>query len=135
MTICWPISGAVNHRHRLHIVYYSAHSDEVTERIIRPYLLLNWNGELYMIGYCEMRQGMRDFALHRIRERTVLEPERAFTVPDSFDAVAYLESAMAMRRGEPVVTVRVKFSPLQSRWIKERTIIRPKRPRNWTMEA
>jgi predicted DNA-binding transcriptional regulator YafY len=83
------IRRAVDDRHRLQITYYSAHRDEVTERVVHPYFLLNHGGEIYLIGYCEMREDSRDFGLHRIRESTVLEPPHAFKVPETFDAAAY----------------------------------------------
>lgn len=114
------VRRAVDARHRLQISYYSMHRDQQTERVIQPYLLLNRGGELYLIGYCELRNSVRDFGLHRIQNRTVLESPNAFTVPKTFDVAAHLESAFELRRGEPIVTVRARFSPTQSRWVRER---------------
>lgn len=114
------VRRATDLHHRLDLTYYSAHSNSVTRRTVQPYLLLNRGGELYLIAHCELRGDTRDFGLHRIREYAVLEPSGAFTVPPTFDPVAYLETAFELQRGQPLVTVRVKFSIRQSAWIKER---------------
>ncbi len=92
------VRHAIDDRHRLRLTYYSAHRDQLTERVIRPYRLLNRGGELYLIGHCELRDATRDFGLHRIKERTVLDPPRAFAVPESFDIEAYLETACGLKR-------------------------------------
>lgn len=121
-TLLAEIRGAMDERKRVRITYYSAHSGEVTERVVQPYFMLNWRGELYLIGYCELRKSLRDFSLHRIRARTVLGETRAFTIPDTFDPATYLESAFELRRGEPPVTVRLHFSKRQSVWVRERVV-------------
>jgi len=115
------VRRAIDSRHRLRIIYYSAHSDRQTERVIQPYLLLNRGGELYLIAHCELRNAVRDFGLHRIREWGIQEPPQAFRVPETFDAATYLASAFELRRGEETVTIRARFDQTQSRWIRERT--------------
>ena len=44
----------------------------------------------------------------------------AFLTPPDFDAPHYVKQAFGMRHGEPLVTVQVRFTPYQSRWIRER---------------
>lgn len=111
---------AVDHRRRVRMVYYSAHSDAVTERTVRPHSLLNWRGELYLVAFCELRGAFRDFFLPRIQTYEVWDEEPAFTPEPSFDLDTYVAQAFALQRGKEAVTVRVKFSPYQSRWIRER---------------
>ena len=114
------VRRAIDERRRVRLTYYSAHRDETSERIVQPYRLLNLDREAYLVAHCERRGAMRDFALHRIREWAVLEEVRAFSVPEGFDLDAHLREAFELRRGEPAVTVRVRFTPEQSRWVRER---------------
>lgn len=106
-------------RRRVRLVYWSAHKNEVTERFVQPYLLHNHQGELYLIAWCELRNEVRDFLLTRIRHWQVLDEETAYTTT-AFDADDYIKNSFGVRHGEPLVTVKVRFSPYQSRWIKER---------------
>lgn len=123
-----PISGdllsdcerAVEYRHRIHILYHGANSDEETERTVRPYLLVFSNGEPYLITYCEWREAIRTFALGRIRQYRVLPEDRAYVPPADFDGDAYLARGLSLRHDEELVTVRVRFSAYQARWIRER---------------
>jgi predicted DNA-binding transcriptional regulator YafY len=110
----------VARRHRLWLHYYSPHKDEETKRVVRPYHLRNWRGEWYLISWCELRQDTRDFFLGRVRDWRRLEPDAAFRTHPGFDLDAYLARGFEVRHGEELVTVRVRFSPYQARWIRER---------------
>lgn len=114
------VRRAVDERRRLRLTYYSAHSDTTTERVVQPYLLLNWRGELYLVAHCETRRDLRDFFLPRIRAHALLDPPNAFSLPSDWNPEHYLHQAFEMRRGEASVRVRVRFSPFQSRWARER---------------
>lgn len=111
---------ATLHRRRIHMVYHGANRNEVTDRIVQPYFLIFSNGEPYLITWCEWRQAIRTFALGRIRHYRVLPEDHAFVLPLDFDLDAYLARGLALRHDEELVTVRVRFSPLQARWIRER---------------
>lgn len=111
---------ATDRRYRIRLRYYSAHSNEITDRTVRPHSLLNWRGELYLIAWCELRQDFRDFFLSRIRAYEVLENEPSFTRDPNFDLDTFLSGPFLLHHGKEVVTVRARFSPYQSRWIRER---------------
>src|SRR5262249_54311131 len=55
----------------LPIRHYSIERDEVTPRTVDPYHLTYFNGGLYLLAYCRLRQAVRGFALERIRAATV----------------------------------------------------------------
>lgn len=107
-------------RRLLRLSYYSAHRDAHTERVVRPHHLLHWRGEPYLIAWCEWRRSFRDFFLGRVREWELLPRRDAFARDADFDAEAHLRDGFALRHGEALVTVRVRFSPYQARWIRER---------------
>jgi predicted DNA-binding transcriptional regulator YafY len=59
----------------LRLRYHSFSSDEVTERDVEPYFLTYYSNDWHVVGYCRLRQAMRDFRASRIREATLL-PEQ-----------------------------------------------------------
>ena len=87
---------------------------------MRPYFLIFWQGEPYLITFCEWRQAIRTFALGRIRQYQVLPGDRAYVPPDDFDVDAYLARGLHLRHDDEMVKVRVRFSAYQARWIRER---------------
>src|SRR5262245_22084897 len=71
--------------------YYSASRDSEDVREIDPYHLTLFNGGLYLVGYCHMRDAVRTLAVERMRS---VELSRArFAVPADFNAERYLEGA------------------------------------------
>ncbi len=59
----------------LRLRYHSFSSDELTEREVEPYYLAFYGNDWHLVGYCRLREGMRDFRAARIREAELL-PER-----------------------------------------------------------
>jgi len=117
----WDVCArSVEQRHRVRVLYYTASRDEFTERIIRPYALLNWRGEAHVVAWCEWRQDFRQFFLGRIRNWELLDPPAAFGRDPTFDLDTYLSRGLDLRHGEDLVTVRVRFDAYQARWIRER---------------
>jgi len=111
------IQGALVHRRRLRLRYYSMSRDEVTDRRVDPYHLTLHAGGFYLVGYCHLREAVRIFAVERIRECEGLTA--GFERPEAFDVDKYLESAWGIIRGE-VITVKVLFARSLARYIRER---------------
>lgn len=104
-------------RRSLRMRYYSFQRDAETERDVDPYHLTHFNGGLYLVGYCHLREAVRVFAVERIRAVDVLR--QRFEIPAGFDAKEYLDKAWGILQGD-LVTVRVVFSRRVARYIKER---------------
>jgi predicted DNA-binding transcriptional regulator YafY len=64
---------AVTQDRVLWVRYHSFGSDEVTERKVEPYTLIFYGGDWHLVGYCRLRESVRDFRADRIREAEVLE--------------------------------------------------------------
>ncbi|MCU0286573.1 MAG: WYL domain-containing protein [Acidobacteria bacterium] len=58
---------------KLKITYHSIFSKEISERTIDPLHLILYMGNWHIIAYCEMKKGIRDFALSRIKKITQLD--------------------------------------------------------------
>ncbi len=76
------ISRAITSRRRLKINYFAIESG-LQKRVIRPYALFLYKGFWYCIGYCELRNKIRDFKLSRMKEYEILEEE--FERPSDFN--------------------------------------------------
>jgi predicted DNA-binding transcriptional regulator YafY len=100
------------------IRYRSLSSDRTVDRRVRPYHLFNYRGDWYLAAWDERRAAVRDFALHRIQRMTVTTD--GYEIPSDFNPQAYLTSAFAIEKGGRPVSVVIRFSPWQARWIRER---------------
>jgi predicted DNA-binding transcriptional regulator YafY len=119
-----PLLGALEHavarRRRVDLRYDGAHRGEITERTLQPWHLFLVEGEWYVTGFCERSQAQRDFHLSRVLEWRLQAEEGSYRIPPDFDGDAYVRSAFGVRHGEPLVMVRIRFTPYQARWIRER---------------
>src|SRR5712692_6030606 len=80
----WEAASA---RKSIQISYYSPRSGIITERKVDPYGLAMRRGIWSLVGYCHLRQGIRTFQVHRIRDLKVnpVKPRSSdFEVPREF---------------------------------------------------
>ena len=111
------LQQAIEAQRVVRIQYYVASRDEESDRHVEPYALLAYSGAWYLIAWCRVRKGMRDFRVDRIAH---LEPTReTFARRADFDLDAYLGPAFSVFHGEAEHTVRLRFSPFMARWIRE----------------
>jgi len=108
------IRGTVERRRALHITYYSASRDEITERVVDPMRVLVAEGHAYLEAWCRRAEAVRLFRVDRIDGMTELEesaapPPRARRA-DLGDGV-FLPTA-----DQPLITLRVGRG---GRWITE----------------
>ncbi|MCB0198263.1 MAG: WYL domain-containing protein [Anaerolineae bacterium] len=62
------IEQALAAGHHLHLTYYAASTNRLTDRLVEPYRL-EWRGDTpYLIAFCHHAQSERMFRLDRIRE-------------------------------------------------------------------
>ena len=81
------LQRAVIQEHVVKVRYHSFSSDEVTEREIEPYYLIFYGGDWHLVGFCRLREGIRDFRCGRIREAGLTadrfeRPEHVSSWPD-----------------------------------------------------
>ena len=111
------IQQALLDRRSLRLRYHAFQRDEETEREVDPYHLTYFNGGLYLIAYCHLREAVRTFAVERIR--AVTPSRRRFEPPRDFRPDEYLDKAWGILQGA-LVTVRVVFAAELGRYIEER---------------
>jgi predicted DNA-binding transcriptional regulator YafY len=108
---------------RFGIFIRTAYSDRdaLREDLHAPLVFDRAHGGWTYIDRCEQRQAIRQFYLGRVRNWKLLHGEGQYSVSPSFNAQDYLAQGFGATHGDNPVTVRLRFSPLQARWIRERT--------------
>lgn len=76
------LQEAIRNKKKVRIIYHSFGGDEDTIRVIQPYELFINDGALSVVGFCELRNAIRDFRVSRVRAITLLED--SFPVPDDY---------------------------------------------------
>jgi predicted DNA-binding transcriptional regulator YafY len=102
---------------QLKFTYYSPARDEKSERFVDPYHMFDYMGTWHLIAYCHTRQSVRDFALGRITDVTILN--ETFNKPPDFSIKDFFGSSFGIYKGKSTREVTLRFSPLKSRWIKD----------------
>jgi len=101
---------------RLYIKYHSFNSDEVTERKFDPYIIEIYDGCYHLIGYCHLRNEVRDFRVSRIIELQLLE--ESFERPRNFYQ-NYKKGRFGKLSGEEQVKLLLKFTGKAARYVRE----------------
>ncbi len=86
------LSAAAQAQRRVRMRYRASENDE-SERDFDPYGLAYRGGRWYVVGFCQLRNGLRSFRLDRIE--SVQPLDMSFTRPPGFDALGHLTFSVA----------------------------------------
>lgn len=111
------VSTALRLKHELWLHHRSPGHEE-TERTVRPYHLVNYRGEWYLIARCLLKREVRTFAVSRIT--SARDTGKGFD-SEGFDFQEYLGSHFGIMRDAEEYRVRVRFSPELAPYARERT--------------
>jgi len=111
------VNRAAMERRRIEIAYHALHSDKETLRKIDPYRIWFFDGTIYIIGLCHLRNQIRTFVLDRIKMLHLTD--ETFDIPDDFDLDELMKYSFKVMKDE-LYTVRVRISPSWSRYVGER---------------
>lgn len=107
--------GIMNHK-SIDIKYYSFNKNEVTERRVDPYLVDIDEGCYHLIGYCHLRNSIRDFRISRIKG--IKLTDELFIKPEGFYE-KYKQSKFDKLSGSRRTTIKVIFKGYAARYVKE----------------
>ncbi len=112
------VVDALFYKKPLKISYYSPHKNEHTERDILPLHLLQYMGNWHLIAHCSFRDGLRNFALSRIRS---VEPStlRFDTGIPAASVKKYIRKNFGLLSSDTATEVCLRFSPDIAPWISE----------------
>jgi len=105
---------AIEERRETRIEYYTASRDEMTVRGLRPYGLVEHNGDWYVVGHCLLRDRELPFRVDRIRKLTLCA-ER-FERPKDFAIEKYRRPQMYFPTFRDM-RVKLKIAPELARWV------------------
>lgn len=109
--------------------YFAIGRDAEEQRVIEPYgLFFSW-GRWYCVAHSRERGALRVFRVDRMREASAaIGKDAAFQVPKGFNIREYLGRAPWELSESAPVTVRVRFSFPESRWVMARGTGHPVEP-------
>lgn len=110
------LQGCLKAQREIQIRYYSASSDQVTERWVRPYALVDRGGHDYLIADCLKSHEQRSFRVDRIR--AILNTQgAAFERPE--DLAQQIHSRKIRPPESAGVRVKARFAAAIAPWIRE----------------
>jgi len=110
------LQSAIRNKTKVRVIYHSFGGDEDTIRIIHPYELMINDGALSVVGYCELRNDIRDFRVSRIKAITPLE--ETFLVPSDY-FLKKARSKFIHLSGNVVEQIIISFDGPTAKYIQE----------------
>lgn len=110
------LHDAIQNKRKARIIYRSFGSDEDTIRVIHPYELFINDGALCVVGFCELRNEIRDFRVSRIRALTLLED--TFKIQENYHDSRSRKKFIHLS-GNVVEQIIISFDQKTSRYIIE----------------
>jgi predicted DNA-binding transcriptional regulator YafY len=111
------VNQAAMERRRVEMVDHSLHRKEKTLRKVDPYKVWFYDGTIYLIGLCHLREDVRMFVLDRIKMLKVTDDH--FTIPKDFNLDDFMRHSFKVMHDE-LYTVKVRISPGWARWVGEK---------------
>jgi predicted DNA-binding transcriptional regulator YafY len=101
----------------IEIAYQSLKESSAIIRKVEPYKIWFYEGTIYIIGLCHLRNEIRTFVLDRIHMLKITNEK--FKAPENFDFQKYIGSGFKVMHDE-LFTVRILISPSWSRYVGEK---------------
>lgn len=92
--VLMPIQQAVVSRRVLKLQYQGVNREEETQREVEPLGVVFYNGAWYLVGWCRLRNQLRQFKLERVRQLDV-SPERFAPRPE-FSLAAHMDETLSV---------------------------------------
>ena len=110
------IEQAISEGREVHMEYYTASRDAMTERDLRPYGLIEHGGNWYVVGLCLLRDRELPFRVDRIRKIELTD--RQFKPPRNFSIEKYRAAEMYFPTSRDL-RVKIRVAPELVRWVRE----------------
>jgi predicted DNA-binding transcriptional regulator YafY len=110
------LQSAIRNKTKVQLLYHSFGADEDTLRVIRPYELMINDGALSVVGFCELRNDIRDFRVSRIIKITSLED--TFHIPSDY-FLKKARSKFIHLSGNTVEQIIIAFDGPTAKYIRE----------------
>ncbi|AKS42236.1 helix-turn-helix transcriptional regulator [Wenzhouxiangella marina] len=101
-------------RRRVRLHYHGRRRDDLTEREVSPQRLIAYRDRWYLAAWCHRAEGIRSFALERIRDMALLE-EAAQELPHE-QISEHFDQAFGIFSGPAEQTAVLRFDAEAARW-------------------
>ncbi|MEE8339357.1 MAG: WYL domain-containing transcriptional regulator [Xanthomonadales bacterium] len=109
------VLAALFQRQRLKIRYHGRRRDQESERVVSPQRLTQYRNSWYLDAWCHQAEGLRSFALERVREQTLLaEPAREVSQQE---LTGHFDQSYGIFSGPAENLAELRFTPEMARWI------------------
>lgn len=108
------IQNALASKKVINFDYYSSYADAFTNRDVEPLSLCYYGNNWHLIGFCRLRQGLRDFRADRIMK--LKNTEQNYDPKAHVNYKSYLESIVQNNNLEEAI---VRFTPRMARFVNE----------------
>lgn len=105
---------ALFQRRRLRITYHGRRRDDVSEREISPQRLTAYRDRWYLDSWCHRAEGLRSFALERIRTIELLDSEPVEI--DDAELKSHFDQAFGIFSGPAEHVATLRFGAEAARW-------------------
>lgn len=78
------LEQAVTDEYSVKILYHKSDKEQSKYRLVDPYRIIYWNNRWYIIGFCHLRNDIRNFRVDRIE--SLILTENKFNWPENFSA-------------------------------------------------
>ena len=112
------ISRACLEKRKVTVTYRATHEEKPKTYLFHPFCLAYYSGDLYTVGHSELRGAVRTLRVDRI-ERVDLGNAK-FERPRDFDPEDYLGRGFGMYTEGELTTVKVEFSGLGAKMVKDK---------------
>ncbi|MBI4192432.1 MAG: YafY family transcriptional regulator [Betaproteobacteria bacterium] len=109
------LASATLQRRRLALVYHGRSRNEMTQRTVSPQRLVHYRDNWYLDAWCHLRNGLRNFAVDRVKQARELDEAAETIADDKLDD--HFASAYGIFAGKANKTAVLCFTPERSRWI------------------
>ena len=109
------VASAVLERKRLKFAYRARSTDQTTQREVSPQRLTHYRDNWYLDAWDESRDGLRSFAVDRIKNAQVLDATAVDR--DEEELNKHLASSYGIFSGAPKNWATVRFSEHAARWV------------------
>ena len=111
------VNKAVVDSRVLEIAYQPLRTEKEVLRRIDPYRIWFFEGTVYLIAHCHLRNEVRMFVVDRIK--MLRTAEEKFDPPKDFSLDGFLKYSFKVMQDE-LHTVKIRISPEWSRWVGEK---------------
>ncbi len=122
------VMQALFRRQRLNINYHGRRRDDVSEREISPQRLTSYRDRWYLDAWCHRAEGLRSFALERIRDMARVDDEAIEVSKERLSRE--LDQAFGIFSGPVEHRARLRFSAEAARWVADE-IWHPQQQGQW----